>query len=45
MKEYTVIAKRSSFARYANFSERNLFSRQNFVQQGMIDHPRPSESQ
>jgi hypothetical protein len=32
------IAKRSSFARYANFSERNLFSRQNFIQQGMIDH-------
>jgi len=33
-----ILAKRSSFTRYANFSERNLFSRQNFVQQGMIDH-------
>jgi len=25
------------FARYANFSDRNLSSRQTFVQQGMID--------
>jgi len=33
-----VVAMRSSYARFAMFSDRNLFSRQNFVQQGMIDH-------